>query len=388
MLARIRLLNFHATARVVGALLVALIVTSAALAKRAVEPAVETDGPAWATSSPASIVPNDVSSVTTAAGMTIAEVVAAVGDELQTGKPIARIDVTEGQRDLAELKLELDRARQDVVDRERIVALLQDSIERLVGRRTRRRSSRSPNARHSRCRCGRRAILPSARSCAYEQAQLRAQRLEQLAAQGLVSKQDVEDGQFAVALAADDLANASRRPTPPGASTTREAEQARTRRALSLAEQRASSPSSRRPRAGAVPPTAAEMRYDSGPRRDRRSVRPRAARRRVWSCSSTPATPAAGAPSPGSRRSIRWRSTSTCRRRSSTRSRSGDTAHVDVPAVRLSRARGADPIDRAAARRRRQVHRPAHAAEPDHDTARRQTAHVCACRASPRRTRR
>src|SRR5437763_798825 len=88
--------------RVGGVVLVVLVVTSAALARRVVAPNEEVSH--TLTQSIAGLVhPSDVSAITLPTGASIAEVLVAIGDELKVDQPIARLDQADGQRDLAQL---------------------------------------------------------------------------------------------------------------------------------------------------------------------------------------------------------------------------------------------------------------------------------------------
>src|SRR5919108_3810167 len=130
----INLLKFiksASTGRILAVLLGTSLLSAAALARRVAEPpaAPERIG---SEAFVGLLRATDVTSVIAPAPMTIAEVVAAPGDELRAGDPIARLDRTEADRELAHLTLELERATQNVVERERAVAWTEHASQRLT----------------------------------------------------------------------------------------------------------------------------------------------------------------------------------------------------------------------------------------------------------------
>jgi multidrug resistance efflux pump len=78
---------------------------------------------------------------------------------------------------------------------------------------------------------------PERAQLAHDQALSNVRRLEQLAAQGLVPQQDVEDGRFADRIAADDLANARLAAEAADRVRAAQSDQAKASRSLVLAEQ-------------------------------------------------------------------------------------------------------------------------------------------------------
>src|SRR3954453_15838025 len=114
-------LKSASTVRVLAVLVGTTLLSAAALARRVAEPpaAPERIG---SEAFVGLIRAVDVTSVIAPAPLTIAEIVAAPGDELAAGAPIARLDRSEADRELAHLTLELERATQNVAERERAVA--------------------------------------------------------------------------------------------------------------------------------------------------------------------------------------------------------------------------------------------------------------------------
>lgn len=220
------------------ALVAVTVITSAAVAKRAAGPSA--DGEMTVKDSFSGLVrPNDVSSITTPTAITVAEVVVVVGEELAAGQPIARLDQTDGERDLAQLGLEIERARLDVLDRERDIALVEQETKRMAVEAAEAAAQLALAEREVQGIPVRQAKdSPERAELTHEQAVQRMRRLEQLAAAGLVAKQEVEDAQFTVRVAADDLANARRAADAETRVHSAGSTQARARRDLSLADQR------------------------------------------------------------------------------------------------------------------------------------------------------
>lgn len=229
------LLGSRRFGRIAGVILILLVVTSAAIARRVVAPADDV-GRTLSETVAGLIRPSDVSSITLQAPAAVAEVLVGVGDEIAAGQPIARLDRAEGQRDLRQLGLDVERARQDVVERERSVAWSRQAMERL--------QSGDPAAQLAMAERDVQQVpmrqakdSPERAQAAFEQALLRVLRLEQLSAAGLVARQEVEEAQAAYRVAGDDLRNATR--AAESAERLRAAEETNTRarRSQSLADQ-------------------------------------------------------------------------------------------------------------------------------------------------------
>jgi HlyD family secretion protein len=222
---------------VAGSILIVALLTSGFLAKRSVE---RLDSEPPATEALMGLVrPTDVGTIAAPAPITIAEVLVAVGDELAAGDRIIRRDVADEQRAMAQLALAVEHARQDVGFREQAVETITRTMETLV-----RRTAGLP---------GQRALAelqaqqvpvrqmrdsPDRARAAYEQALLRQRRAEDLAAAGLLARQDVDEARFAVRLAADDVANATAASEAAERLRNLEAAQARARRDVTIEEQR------------------------------------------------------------------------------------------------------------------------------------------------------
>jgi multidrug resistance efflux pump len=231
-------LKSASTGRVLAILLGTTLLSAAALARRVAEPAAVPER-IGNEASVGLIRPTDVSSVIAPAALTIAEVVVAPGDEVAAGAPIARLDRSEADRELAHLTLELERATENVAERERTVAWTEHTTQRLVPETTQASADVAMAERENQQVPMRQARdSPERAQVAYDKAVLKARRAEQLAASGLLSKQEVEDARFEVNMAADDLLNARKAAEAATRLHTAEQTQARARQDLSVAEQR------------------------------------------------------------------------------------------------------------------------------------------------------
>jgi multidrug resistance efflux pump len=237
MLEPLKVLTSRAGRRVLIGLLVGSMVSAAALARRAVDPPAAIER-ITSEALVGFVRPTDISSIMTPIALTVAEIVAAPGDEVTAGQPIARIDRTDGERELAHLRLEIDRATQDVAERERVIAWTAHANQRLVTETAQagadlalaERETQQVPVRQMR-------DSPERAQVAYEKAIMKERRAEQLAASGLMSKQDVDDARFEVRMASDDLANARRAAEAATRVHAAEETQARARHDLSLADQ-------------------------------------------------------------------------------------------------------------------------------------------------------
>jgi len=213
------------------------MVSAAALARRAVDPPAATER-ITSDALVGLLRPTDISSIMTPIALTVAEIMAAPGDEVTAGQPLARIDRTDGERELAHLTLEIERATQDVAERERVIAWTEHNNRLLVTETAQagadlalaERETQQVPVRQMR-------DSPERAQVAYEKAIMKERRAEQLAASGLMAKQDVDDAKFEVRMASDDLANARRAAEAAIRVHAAEETQARARHDLSLADQ-------------------------------------------------------------------------------------------------------------------------------------------------------
>lgn len=217
--------------------LAATVVASAALARRATGSGDAENEAVPSTAAAGLVQPGEISAFVASQPVAIAAVLVAIGDAVTRGQPIARVDQSEADRQAATRALDLERARQDVEARRRSVAWLRASLDRLAASdaATAQLALAERDAQQAPTRQTRDS--PARAKLAYEQAQLRSKRLEELAASGLVPKQEVDDSHFAVQIAAEDLANARQVAEAADRLLRAQSAQARTQRASSMADQ-------------------------------------------------------------------------------------------------------------------------------------------------------
>jgi len=218
-----------------GVILAIALVTSGFLAKRSAEsndqPPVE--GLVGLVSA------TEIDTVAAPFAVTIAQVLAAVGDELTANQCIARRDITEEGRSAAALAVALETSQQDVGFREQAIDTLERSLHRLATKTadlTDQLTIAELQVQQVPLRQARDS--PDRARAAYEQAQVRARRAEDLSKAGLIAQQEVEDARLGVRLAADDLANAKQASDAAAKLQNLEMAQGRARRELAVLEQR------------------------------------------------------------------------------------------------------------------------------------------------------
>jgi multidrug resistance efflux pump len=223
---------------IAGVLLVLTVAASAGLARRVVGLAEASETVAGA-ALPGIVQPGDVGSIIAPTAITIAEVLTTIGDELTTGQPIARVDHSERLGELDRLNLEVERARREVLERTTSVEWTEHAVQRLA-RDAADAGARLASAERAVQRVPLRQAKdsPERAGIAYERARSTLRRLEQLAAAGLVPRESVENAEFEVQAAADDLANARIAAEAAARVQAEEEIEARARQHLALADQR------------------------------------------------------------------------------------------------------------------------------------------------------
>jgi multidrug resistance efflux pump len=218
-----------------GVILVGALLTSGFLAKRSAEsndqPPVE--------ALVGLVSPTDVDTVAAPSAVTIAEVLVAVGDELAVNQCIARRDVTDEGRSVGALAVALETSQQDVAFREQAIDTLERSLHTLATKTADLSDQLSlAELQVQQVPLRQARDSPDRARAAYEQAQVRARRAEDLSKAGLIAQQEVEDARLAVRLAADDLANARQASEAAARLQNLEMAQGRARRELAILEQR------------------------------------------------------------------------------------------------------------------------------------------------------
>jgi len=167
--------------------------------------------------------PGEVTTVTTSAPFTVTAVEVRVGDEVTAGQPLVRIDSADARRSVEDATVELERARQDVLERsqgmaraQQVIAQFDVSADAAEALTLAERDLQQVPTRQVKDSTERAAA-------ALDQAFLSLQRVEQLSAGGLVARQQVDEAQLAFRLALDDFGIASR--TADAADKLRKAQQ-------------------------------------------------------------------------------------------------------------------------------------------------------------------
>jgi multidrug resistance efflux pump len=218
-----------------GVILVVALMTSGFLAKRSAESGDQPSAAALV----GLVSATEIDTVAAPSAVTIAVVLATVGDELAANQCIARRDVTDEGRSAEALAVALETAQQDVAFREQAIDTLQRSLHTLATKSadlSDQLAMAELQVQQVPLRQARDS--PDRAKAAYEQAQVRARRAEDLSKAGLVAQQEVDDARLAVRLAADDLANAKQASDAAARLQGLEMAQGRARRELTIIEQR------------------------------------------------------------------------------------------------------------------------------------------------------
>ena len=182
--------------------------------------------------------PRDVSTIALPMPLVVQKVLVEVGDRVQPGQPLITIDDEEARRQVGQLKFEVERARTSVQQLERTIQLLDRSINALLV------PAAEANARLAIAQRAAESVpnrqikdSPERAQAAYDQAVQRERRVAALADHGVLARQELEDAQIAVRVAADDLAVARRAADAAAALSSAQALQAQTQADLTIADQ-------------------------------------------------------------------------------------------------------------------------------------------------------
>ncbi len=220
-----------------GAILAVALVTSGVIAKRAAESNDVEPPPADALAG--LVHPLEVDTVAARAPLAIAEVLVGVGDELAPNQRIARRDTVEEEQHIAALAVAVETAEQDVGFRGQALETLERVLHSLVQKTTELSGELAiAELQVQQVPMRQARDSPDRARAAYEQAQIRARRAEDLWKKGLIPQQELDDARLAVRLAADDLSNASQAFDASARLRDLEVKQARARRDLAIVEQR------------------------------------------------------------------------------------------------------------------------------------------------------
>jgi multidrug resistance efflux pump len=220
-------------------LAVAVVAGSATIAhQRIAADASGADAPVFASSYPGMTRPRDVTTMALPMPLVVQKVLVEIGDRVQAGQPLIAIDDEDARRVVGQLRFEVERARSQVAQLERTVQLLDRSINALL------LPAAEANARLAMAQRAAESVpnrqakdSPERAQAAYDQAVARERRVAALADHGVMARQELEDAQIAVRVAADDLAVARRAAEAAAALSSAQALQAQTQADLTIAEQ-------------------------------------------------------------------------------------------------------------------------------------------------------
>jgi multidrug resistance efflux pump len=161
-----------------------------------------------------------------------------VGDRVQAGQPLLMLDDDDARRVVSQLAFDVQKAKTQTAQLERTVELLDRSINALAIPAAEATAKLAVAQRNAEQVPNRQAKdSPERAQAAYDQAVARERRLVALANGGVVARQELEDAQIAVRVAADDLAVARRAADASAALSAAQALQAQTQADLQVADQ-------------------------------------------------------------------------------------------------------------------------------------------------------
>src|SRR2546426_2175328 len=231
-------LGATSTWRLVICVLVAAIAASATVARQHITADSSSEEPRFADSYPGLTRPRDVDTIALPTPIVVQRVMVEVGDRVQAGQPLLVLDDDDARRVVGQHAFDVQKARTQTAQLERTVELLDRSINALAipaAAATAKLAVAQRNAEQVPNRQAKNS--PERAQAAYDQAVARERRLVALANGGVVARQELEDAQIAVRVAADDLAVARRAADASAALAAAQALQAQTQADLQIADQ-------------------------------------------------------------------------------------------------------------------------------------------------------
>jgi multidrug resistance efflux pump len=190
---------------------VAVIAASATVARQHIAADNTIDEPRSSDRYPGITRPRDVATLALPTALVVQKVLVEVGDRVTSGQPLLALDDEEARRVIAQLRFETQRAKSQVDQLARTVELLDRSLNALLVPAAEATARLAVAQRHAESVPNRQAKdSPERAQAAYDQAVAHERRVTALAAGGVMARQEVEDAQIAVRVAADDLAVARR----------------------------------------------------------------------------------------------------------------------------------------------------------------------------------
>jgi multidrug resistance efflux pump len=188
---------------------------------------------------PGILRPLDVTTLALPVPITVTAVNVMVGDHVTAGQVLLTLEDVEARRVLDTVRFEAESSREQAGQLARTVAALDRSINALSTSFAELTAELAVAQRDAEVIPVRQwKDSPERAQTAYDQSVVRERRLGDLSMNGVVSRQDFEDAQFAVRVAADDLTNARRSAEAGQRLAGLQALQARAQADLALAEQR------------------------------------------------------------------------------------------------------------------------------------------------------
>ena len=218
-------------------LAVAVVAASATIAHQRIAADVA-DDKASAASYPGMTRPRNVATLALPMPLVIQKVLVDIGDHVQPGQVLLTIDDEDARRTIGQLRFEVERAQNQVTQLQRTIQLLDRSINALLVPAAEANARLAMAQRAADSVPNRQAKdSPERAQAAYDQAVQRERRVAALAGTGVLARQELEDAQIAVRVAADDLVVAKRAAEASAALSSAQALQAQTQADLTIADQ-------------------------------------------------------------------------------------------------------------------------------------------------------
>lgn len=194
--------------------------------------------PTFTDSYPGITRPRDVATLALPTALIVQKVLVEVGDHVTAGQPLLTLDDEEARRVIGQLRFDAQRANSQAEQLARTVELLDRSLNALLVPAAEANARLAVAQRHAESVPNRQAKdSPERAQAAYDQAVAHERRVTALAASGVVARQEVEDAQIAVRVAADDLAVARRAAEASAALASAQVLAAQTQADLTIADQ-------------------------------------------------------------------------------------------------------------------------------------------------------
>jgi len=220
-------------------LIAAVLLVTAALARQQIIVETTPARVSLSTAYPGLIRPRDLTTLALPTPVIVKRVAVSVGDQVHAGDILVELDDEDARRQLQQLAFDAERARDET---SRLVEMRQalDGVIQTLNRSLADATARLAVAQRAADSIPARQLKDSVgrAQTAYDQAVAHYQRLERLAVNGVVARQDVEDAEFAVKAAQDDLDIARRNADAVSKVGAIQTEHARAQADLAVAEQR------------------------------------------------------------------------------------------------------------------------------------------------------